>query len=175
MLPNFSYHPDPIATGNVVPSEATCRCCGQARGYIYRASVYCRESLRESLCPWCIADGSAARKFDAVFSDGAPLVQSGVSTDVVEEVTQRTPGYVSWQQETWLCCCGDACEFHGDAPRKELAAFSGQPLADLLTEWGIDTGTWQRMLAGYEPGGNPAVYKFRCRHCGRLRYGLDFT
>ena len=72
MLPNFRYHPDPVATGNVVPSDTVCLCCGQARGYIYKASVYCRESLRES-------------------------------------------------------------------------------------------------------GGNPAVYKFRCRHCGRVRDGLDFA
>ena len=53
MLPSFRYHPDPIAdpiaTGSVVPSDTVCRCCGQACGYIYKGSVYCREPLRISV------------------------------------------------------------------------------------------------------------------------------
>jgi uncharacterized protein CbrC (UPF0167 family) len=173
MLPSFRYHPDPIATGSVVLSDTLCRCCGQARGYIYKASVYCRELLRESLCPWCIADGSAAQKFDAVFSDAEPLAQAGVPMATIKEVTERTPGYISWQQEVWLSCCGDACEFHGDAPKQELDALTGEPLASLFSECGIDRITWDKILKSYQPGGNPAVYRFRCRHCGQVRYGFD--
>ena len=49
MLPKFTYHPDPLATGAVGVSDRTCECCGQARGYIYTASVYrfvCRHCSR---------------------------------------------------------------------------------------------------------------------------------
>ena len=68
-LPTFRYHPDSIATGSVKPSDKECRSCGEARGYIYTSSVYAEESLDEEICPWCIADGSAAEKFDASFCD----------------------------------------------------------------------------------------------------------
>src|SRR5690348_13816236 len=101
-LPAFLYHPDPIATGSVKPSDVVCRCCCQARGHIYTASVYAPVTLRDCICPWCIADGSASGKFDAMFSDGHPLAEAGVPDEVVEEVTKRTPGYNSWQQEVWL-------------------------------------------------------------------------
>ena len=178
MLPTFRYHPDPIATGSAKVSDAVCRCCGQTRGYIYAASVYARDSRRDFICPWCIADGSAARKLEAMFSDADPLAQAGVPDEVIEEVTKRTPGYNSWQQEVWLSCCNDACEFHGDAPRNELHALQGEALAKTLTAWNWrerDCQRWPQFAQQYQPGGNPAVYKFVCRHCGAVKYAVDFT
>lgn len=38
-LPKFKYHPNPLVTGAIEPSEVACECCGKARGYIY-SSVY---------------------------------------------------------------------------------------------------------------------------------------
>jgi hypothetical protein len=58
-LPSFRYHPDPVATGSIEPSDAVCRCCGRARGYIYAGPV-CAEA-------------------------------------VVNEGTERTPGFIDWQ------------------------------------------------------------------------------
>ena len=175
MLPEFHYHPDPIATGNVKPSDKTCQCCAQSRGYIYVGSVYAIDELNEAICPWCIADGSAAKKFDAMFADSHPLRQAGVPKQIIEEVTRRTPGYVSWQQEVWLVCCGDACEFHGDAPHAEVRALEGEPLDELLGEIEWSPSEWNGFVTNYEPGGDPAVYKFICRHCKRRHYGLDFS
>lgn len=175
MLPVFRYHPDPVATGSVKPSDKTCRCCGQNRGYIYTASVYALDELNEAICPFCIADGSAAKKFDATFSDSQPLHQAGVPQQVVDEVTRRTPGYASWQQEVWLSCCGDACEFHGDASRVELRALEGEALKGLLFEIEWSAAEWEAFVKHYEPGGNPAAYKFICRHCRRTRYDIDST
>ncbi len=69
-LPNFRYHPDPIRSGAIAASQAVCKSCGQARGYIYSGPVYSEmDGLDDSICPWCIADGSAAAKFEAVFVD----------------------------------------------------------------------------------------------------------
>jgi uncharacterized protein CbrC (UPF0167 family) len=69
-LPDFRYHPDPIRSGSIVLSEERCRCCRKARGYIYTGPVYSEEDgLDDQLCPWCIADGAAHRKFDATFID----------------------------------------------------------------------------------------------------------
>jgi hypothetical protein len=58
-LPDFPYHPDPLATGSIEESPADCVSCGRARGFVYTGSVYAVEEA-EPLCPWCIADGSAA-------------------------------------------------------------------------------------------------------------------
>lgn len=174
-IPAFTYHPDPAATGSIKASETVCRCCGQARGYIYTGPVYAPGSYEDSICPWCIADGSAARKFEAQFTDEHPLAEAGLPEPVIEEVTKRTPGYSSWQQEEWLSCCDDACEFHGAAPRTELQALQGEALVRTLGGWGWRESEWPKFMHHYQPGGSPAVYKFRCRHCGVIKYAVDFA
>ena len=108
-MPTFKYHPDPAGNGLVTASDKTCKCCGKARGFIYRGPVYSVHDLDEGICPWCIADGAAAAKFNATFTDDVPLLDSGgLNPAIVEEITRRTPGYIGWQQETWLTHCGDA-------------------------------------------------------------------
>jgi uncharacterized protein len=173
-LPAFRYHPDPIATGSIKSSDAMCVCCEQRRGHIYTCNTYCEDELVEALCPWCIADGSAAKRFDATFSDDHPLIQAGVPVTVVEEVTRRTPGYISWQQDEWLCCCGDACEFHGDPSRAHLAALP-QPIEEVVsvTHWTPDE--WAEFVRSYRPGEmSIGIYHFICRHCKQPKYGVDF-
>jgi hypothetical protein len=68
-FPEFPYHPDPRATGSVVVSDTSCVACGQSRGFVYAGPVYSQGELIDSLCPWCIADGSAAEKYEAEFTD----------------------------------------------------------------------------------------------------------
>lgn len=172
-LPTFAYHPDPIATGSIKPSDAACVCCGQKRGFIYCCNTYCKDELTEALCPWCIADGSAANRYDATFSDDHPLIQAGVSPAVIEEVTRRTPGYTSWQQDEWLCCCDDACEFHGDPSKSHLASLS-QPLEEVIamTDWTNEE--WAEFVRNYVPGQmSIGIYHFVCRHCKTHKYGVD--
>ncbi len=171
-LPTFRYHPDPMATGNIRESDEPCECCGQVRGYIYTASIYAEDDV-ETVCPWCIASGEAARKFDALLSDDYSLKQAGISEAVAKEVTQRTPGYISWQQEEWQTHCNDVCEFHGDASLQELSALSGSHLSNFLDHQMLQVETWQSILKQYQPGGNPAVYKFLCRHCKTVIYTMD--
>src|SRR5260221_13258141 len=114
-LPEFKYHPNPLETGSIKESDNNCRCCcEQKRGFMYVGSVYAIEDLDDCICPWCIADGSAADKFDASFADDLNLIKAGVSLEIIHEVTGRNPGYISWQAEYWEAHCEDACEFHGD-------------------------------------------------------------
>jgi len=175
-LPAFRYHPTPLATGSVVASDAICLCCEQARGFIYTASVYTRHDLPENcLCPWCIADGSAAKRFEASFTDDYPLLDAGVPDAVVREVCERTPGFASWQQEHWLSCCVDACAFHGDARREEIVGLGADGLAGHFPDFGWPEKTWQQVVEHYQPAGNPAIYHFRCLHCSKTHYGMDFT
>lgn len=95
-LPRFKYHPDPVQSGVVKKSGAVCVSCSRARGWIYTGPVYAKDELDRRLCPWCIADGSAAQRFDASFGDVEGLAGQ-VAADVLDEVLHRTPGYVTWQ------------------------------------------------------------------------------
>lgn len=136
--------------------------------------MYCRSSP-ESVCPWCIADGSAAEKFDGVFTDGYPLSREGIPEPIIEEVTKRTPGYNSWQEDEWLACCNDACEFHGDVGTDEMAALSLDAIRSIFEDSRLDEAWISEFRVGYKPGGNPAIYKWRCRHCEGLKFYADFT
>lgn len=109
--PVFRYHPDPIVTGALAESSDTCERCGQARGLMYSGPIYAVDEI-DVICPWCIADGGAAREFDAEFTtvDGAP---PDVPAAVLDEVLHRTPGFAGWQQERWLFHCSDAAEYLG--------------------------------------------------------------
>jgi uncharacterized protein CbrC (UPF0167 family) len=175
-LPSFRYHPNPIRTGAVEPSDVRCVCCGIARGFIYVASVYGKrlEELRSRLCPWCIANGEASRRFDASFADSVPLIQAGVPASVVEEVNKRTPAYVSWQQQEWLSHCGDACAFHGDASREDLERISPETRDQFFKKFHLNERRWSNLQEHYRPGGDPAIYKFVCLHCDRVLLGMDF-
>lgn len=174
-LPFFKYHPNPIETGNIEESNKICACCEKARTYIYIASIYSTFDLDESICPWCIADGSAAEKFDAVFSDDHPLLQNGISDEIVREVVTRTPGFISWQQEVWLSHCQDACEFHGDLSKQEAKNLEEETIKKFCIENGLHDEDGREIIKDYEKGGNPAIYKFVCRHCGEIKLYTDFT
>ncbi|MBV1774601.1 CbrC family protein [Burkholderiaceae bacterium DAT-1] len=173
-LPKFKYHPNPIATGAIVSTNESCECCGKARGYKYSSVLYATEEV-EVICPWCISDGSAARKYDGQFLDDYPLRRGNLPESVIEEVCERTPGYNSWQQQIWQSHCGDACEFHGDASIEEVAGISGDLLAELVSREGIKAEHWPRIRDNYAPGGGISIFKFVCRHCGSPVYSLDFS
>lgn len=174
-LPSFRYHPDPLATGAVKPSAVQCACCGQRRGFVYVGPVYGETELDESLCPWCIADGSAAANLGASFADDTPLLQAGVPELVVQEVHLRTPAFSSWQQEQWLAHCGDACAFLGDASVDDVAGANEATRVAWKNEYGLDDDDWLHITKGYQPRGNPAFYKFQCLHCEAVLLGWDCT
>jgi uncharacterized protein CbrC (UPF0167 family) len=62
-------------------------------GYIYTGPVYAEQDLAEAFCPWCIADGLAAERFQAEFTDPDGIGDYGswdpVPQEVVVEVSQR--------------------------------------------------------------------------------------
>ena len=171
-LPTFRYHPDPLATGSIAESTAVCRSCHRATGYVYTGPVYAEEELAESLCPWCIADGSAASRFDAEFTDPQGIGDNGrwdaVPTAVVEEVVARTPGFSGWQQERWWTHCGDAAQYLGRAGRAELLARWPTAVDVLRDEAGLKESEWDDYLANLDAEGSPTAYVFKCRHCARL-------
>ncbi|MBL6854053.1 MAG: CbrC family protein [Alphaproteobacteria bacterium] len=176
-LPHFKYHPDPLASGSIKLSEAVCVCCERARGYVYDGAPYAEaDDLEDAICPWCIADGSAHAKFDATFADDHHLVGK-VPDAVTEEVTQRTPGFSSWQTEEWLTCCNDACAFLEPVGTKETEARYPAALpilrAHFESAWGMDAEEAETMCRSLHRDGSPTAYIFQCLHCRTLHAYAD--
>lgn len=172
-LPYFKYHPDPIATGSVVRSDAECECCGELRGFIYIGPVYVEDELDEALCPWCIADGSAYSKFDASFTDSDSIGDYGawdsVPKHVVDLVAHQTPGFSGWQQERWWTHCGDAAAFLGRVGHGELIAYGQEAISSIQESTGLPDGPeWESFFAALDRDGSPTAYLFRCTKCGAL-------
>jgi len=166
-LPAFVYHPDPVATGSVVASDEACERCGEVRGLVYAGPTYAVEEI-EFLCPWCIADGTAAQEFDAEFTtvDG---VSGDVPATVIDEVVHRTPGFAGWQQERWMFHCADAAEYLGRVGWDEVANLPNGVEALLKDGWPEDQ---LRLMA---VDGDLTGYLFRCRHCRRALAYADST
>jgi hypothetical protein len=172
-LPSFRYHPDPISSGVIVPRAAVCLCCEKARGYIYVGPANGLEDLSERICPWCIKDGGASMKFDATFADDHPLLQAKIHQEIIDEVIKRTPGYFSWQQDSWITHCKDACAFMGDASIDDLINATEQMKARYCDEYKCSRQQWSEVISGYQPGGSNAFYKFACLNCGEVLLGWD--
>ena len=63
------------------------------------------------LCPECIANGEAARKYDGSFQDDFSVDDGVDDPEKLDELIHRTPGYSGWQQEYWRAHCGDYCAY----------------------------------------------------------------
>lgn len=170
-LPVFKYHPDPIATGSIIPFKGVCPVCGESKGFAYAGVPYGKIEL-EHACPWCIADGSAHEKFGVEFTDAAGVGGYGqwekVATDVTEEVAFRTPGFAAWQQERWFTHCGDAAEFLGPMGKAELEQIGSHAIQAIRQESGKQDTEWEHYFSKLDRKYSATAYLFRCRHCGQL-------
>ena len=177
-LPAFRYHPDPLGSGSIVESQEKCRCCNQKRGYICEAPVYAEEDLDGKLCPWCIADGAAFEKFDALFVDSEAFAD-GIPEAAMDEISQRTPGFSSWQTEQWPACCDDATAFLAPAGIKEVREnyrdVESGLLSHIIYEMKISGGAATRMLQSLNRDSGPTAYLFRCLHCEQYHFYIDQT
>ena len=174
-LPAFKYHPDPVSTGAVVARQITCMCCGEARDHAYVGPAYSDEEL-DPLCPWCIADGSAAMQYDCEFTDVDDAPES-VPQPVRNAVSTSTPGFSGLQQERWLFCCDDAAAFLGAAGKDDIAAHpdAAEALRAESAGRGWDPPTTHRYLRALTKDGSPRAYLFRCLHCGKHLAYSDFS
>lgn len=173
LLPVFKYHPDPVASGSVVQSDEACECCGETRGWMYSGPVYAEDDYEESICLWCIADGSAHERLGAGFTDEGGVGGGGqwdpVPPSVIAEIAYRTPGFSGWQQEQWWTHCGDAAQFLGRAGRVELEDFGPDAIKAIQDSTGLDDGPeWARFFSALQKDGSPTAYIFRCSRCGAL-------
>ena len=168
-LPKFRYHPDPIGTGAFKKADTPgrCECCGNITEYEYDGPFYSEHDV-EDICPWCIADGSAAKKYDGEFQDTASCDEVNDS-DKTDELIRRTPCYVGRQQEYWLAHCGDYCAFIGYVGMKALEDMG---LADKLEDiYRKDVSMFdiEVIRENMINGGGLQGYLFRCLKCGKYQ------
>ena len=174
-LPFFSYYRDPMATGSFRTSSVSCVACGRARGVIYVGSVFGdrAEEVDESICPWCLADGSAAERFGVSFAsdEDAP---SDVAAAVREELSRRTPCFIGFQSPQWLFHCSDAAVYDKTVGYDGLVATPADLAAVRAAEAGAswsDPSDLDAFVQALEADGSPTAHMFTCRHCGvRLAY-----
>ena len=168
-LPHFPYHPDPLATGSLVEGEAkVCPSCGKESNIYYDLMPYCIDNIK-NLCPFCIANGLAAEKFDAEFFQDAEG-QGELDPEKDQLLFCQTPGYSSWQGENWLSCCQDYCAYLGTVGTRELKAMgiAEQVLADYE-----ERGEYQDIEEYLVKDGSLCGYLFRCLHCQKYQIGVD--
>jgi len=177
-LPHFRYHPDPIDTGSITQSDAECVVCGEQRGLIYTGPVYAERDFENAICPWCIADGSAARSLGATFVDREAFADD-TPVAVITEISERTPGYGRWQPKEWPSCCGDAAAFLGPFGIAEIRAkhpeLEGFVLSQIVYGLGISGGAATGVLESLRRDTSPTAYLFECLHCGEPQIHVDHT
>ncbi|WP_148804027.1 CbrC family protein [Campylobacter concisus] len=170
-LPKFRYHPEPLKTGAFKDDmSVTCECCGENTEIYYENGIYSEQDVTY-LCPACIANGKAAKKFDATFvQDADKLATDDAKKD--DELFRRTPGYESWQGEHWVACCDDYCAFLGYVGTKELLelGIADEVFDDYAKRDDYDVKMARELLVA---GGNFAEYLFRCLHCKKYHIYID--
>lgn len=155
-LPTFRYFPDPVgAEVFVEDATAECPCCNQRTGWKYALHPYAEDEI-DDLCPWCIADGSAAKMFDAEFND----LTDDLPEEILQEINERTPEFFTWQQSVWLTHCNDAAVFVGSPGWDELQTMPD--VQELLLQEGIPAEFLH--LIGTN-NSSLSAYVFQCRHC----------
>ena len=168
-LPQFRYYPDPVGTGAFEEGEAkACPCCGKKSTVYYSILPYCVENV-ENLCPLCISNGEAARKYDATFIQDAEW-NGEPDKEKDEELFCRTPGYISWQGEYWLSCCDDYCAYLGTVGTRELKAMD---IADEVFEEYEARNEFEDVREYLVKDGSLCGYLFRCLHCGKYHLWVD--
>jgi uncharacterized protein CbrC (UPF0167 family) len=173
--PTFFYNPNAYALGIIEQQAITCECCGKARAFRYAGNLYAEADV-EQLCPWCIAEGSAAKKYEGSFvsdfeglNPGPAGLGPSMSEASMEQVSGYTPGYASWQGDVWLGHCGEACIFLGYVGSKELAPVWEEVRADAIASgWG-EENIRDRM----HQDGDMTGYLFQCQKCGKHRLHVD--
>jgi len=167
-LPEFRYHPDPVGTGAFEQLGRVCKVCGQERGWSYVFGTYGSDDLRDAVCPWCIADGSAAQRFDVLFTDlrHSIAVPAAIAPGVAEEIQQRTPGFSGWHEEQWLFHCDDGAAFLGPVGWETLEQHP-DAVADVHRRLhDVDPVDAEMLVASLDVEGLATGYLFRCLHCG---------
>jgi uncharacterized protein len=164
-LRRFRYHPDPIATHSIQPREGlTCGVCGEAGSHAYIGPYFADNFGFENgdeICPWCIADGRAARDWNATFVPPANLTDAApraMPQEVLAGLELRTPSFLCVEQEQWLDHHGEAAAYIGPVGSTNISGCRHRPRPPCA-----NAATSVERLR-YD-GDGPTAYLFRRLHC----------
>ncbi|MCG8576667.1 MAG: CbrC family protein [Flavobacteriales bacterium] len=171
-LPEFKYNPDPIKLEVIERVRTTCPVCNELKAYKYVGPFYCIEEV-EGICPWCIKDGSATKKYNGSTQDWSSC-DSVDSHEYKYELTKRTPGYFGWQQEYWLSHCGDFCAIIDYVGWEDIEHLEQELLPDLASIK-KDYNISQEELETNMKEGSMTMqgYLFQCIKCNQHRICAD--
>jgi len=163
VLPTFRYYADPFGEGRFERSATACEVCGRGRGWAFVGVLYSAKVDDPVICPWCIADGTAAEKWNGSFNETA----EAIAEERDQEIRECTPNMETWQDLQWPCHCNDACCYLGQPDAAELRAKPNalEALLARLAEDGHTGDGAERIVDAM--GYSPTTYLFRCLHCGR--------
>ncbi len=165
-LPAFKYHPDPIGNKVVIQREAECPVCHHITGFAYVGPCYSQANPK-NICPWCIANGEAARVFELEFVyeyDLEPVVDESKK----DELQHRTPGYFFATQYEWPTHCNDYCAVLCEVQWPDIAHMEAE-LGDDLDRLEVEDGASRQAKRDALSGTALWAYLFRCLHCDQHR------
>lgn len=172
MIPTFKYHPKSLETGAFIRGKSCkCNCCGIETDIWYKTPFYSTVKV-ECLCPKCIFDGSAAKKFDGKFQDEFN-VDEVTDPSKLDELIHRTPGYCGWQQEYWPAHCDDYCAFIAYVGWNELILLGIDKEIEETYKDGIHGWSFDEVKQNMTNGGSLQGYLFKCLHCGQYVLRVD--
>ena len=171
-IPTFKYHPNPLITRAFEESKegVVCDCCKKLTHIYYRAPFYSIKNV-DFLCPTCISNGDAAKKFNGSFQDNFSIEEGVEDLDRIDELIHRTPGYCGWQQKYWRVHCNDFCAYLGYVGALELKALG---ILEEVLEDPIWDEEQKEMIQNSINGGHIQCYLFQCIHCGKHLVWMDF-
>lgn len=171
-IPTFKYHPNPLITRAFEESKegVVCDCCKKLTHIYYQAPFYSIKNV-DCLCPTCISNGDAAKKFNGSFQDNFSIEEGVEDLDRIDELIHRTPGYCGRQQEFWRVHCNDFCAYLGYVGALELKALG---ILEEVLEDPIWDDEHKDMIQKSVNGGHLQCYLFQCLHCGKYLVWMDF-
>ena len=177
-LPKFKYNPNAYELDLFEEKEGICSVCNEKRNLKYTSSFYSIEDP-DYICPWCIVNGRAAEKFNGEFNDYCGIEgvspnpndpPSKIPQELLREITNKTPSYVSWQQEVWLTHCNEPCAFIAYVDFETIKPYLEELKEDIETITN-DYGT--NMIEYLTKSGSVVGYLFQCVKCGKHRLHID--
>jgi uncharacterized protein CbrC (UPF0167 family) len=170
-IPDFKYNPNALNLGIIKSQKTMCPVCIKEREAVYEGPFYSSEEV-EGICPWCIQDGSAAKKYDGYFQDSESC-DSVARREYLIELITRTPGYSGWQQERWLSHCGDFCALKSYVAWADIKDLKGELTNDfnqIKTNYGLTQEELENSLIDNR---SMQGYLFQCLSCGKHRLTVD--
>jgi uncharacterized protein CbrC (UPF0167 family) len=173
-LPVFRHYPDPVSDETFRRSHAVCSACERARGWIAQSILYSATKPDETqVCPWCIADGTAAARWDGTFNE----VEPGVSPERADVVERRTPNFPTWQDWAWAAHCGEPAVYLGQPRAGELRRYPDacDDLRAQVRDYDWPSEQVEELIDTMDPEGSAVAYLFHCSVCDThlARWDLD--